>query len=109
MMEKKRANQIQVGDSISLYSYDAEGNSITNENDLLLDAPIGVAYSGISTVFKSVEVISIKKRDQRSWDGSRVYGKRYEFFCSDGKTYSAGSGATKYPVNVGKCAATVSK
>ena len=101
-MQKKRVNQIEVGDSIGLYSYDADGNSITNENDLVADAEIGIAYGGISTVFKYVEVVSINKCDQMSWDESRVCGKRYEFFCSDGKTYSAGNGALKYPVNVVK-------
>ncbi len=102
MMEKKRINQIEVGDSIGLYSNDADGNSITNENDLISDAYVGIAYSGISTVFKYVEVVSIIKCDQMSFDGSRVCGKRYKFFCSDGNTYSASNGATKYPVNLGK-------
>ena len=101
-MQKKRVNQIEVGDSIGLYSYDADGNSITNENDLVPDAQIGIAYTGIATVFKFVEVVSINKCDQLSISESRVCGKRYEFSCSDGKTYSAGNGATKYPVNVGK-------
>ena len=101
-MEKKRVNQIEVGDSIGLYSSDADGKSITSENDLVPNEPVGIAYNGISIVFKFVEVVSINKCDQLSFDGGRVCGKRYEFLCSDGKTYSATSGATKYPVNVGK-------
>ena len=68
----------------------------------MADAEIGIAYGGISTVFKYVEVVSINKCDQMSWDGSQVCGKRYEFFCSDGRTYSVTSGALKYLVNEGK-------
>lgn len=98
-MEKKRVNQIEVGDSIGLYSVDSNGESITNENDLLPNQFIGIAYQGISTVFKYVEVVSINKCDQLSFDGSCVIGKRYEFFCTDGQTYSACNGALKYRVN----------
>ena len=102
-MELKRINQIQVGDVIGLYAYDYKwGKSITNENQLQDDSCIGIAYNAGFTIFKYVEVVSINKCDQMSWDGSRVCGKRYEFLCSDGKTYSARNGATKYPVNEGK-------
>jgi translation elongation factor EF-1alpha len=102
-MELKRINQIQVGDVIGIYAYDYMwGKSITNENQLQDDSCIGIAYNAGFTIFKYVEVVSINKCDQMSWDGSRVCGKRYEFLCSDGKTYSAGHGATKYPVNEGK-------
>jgi len=99
-MELKRVNQIQVGDVIGIHGYQFEPyETITNENQVKDDSCIGIAYNAGFTIFKYVEVVSIKKCDQRSWDGSRVCGKRYEFFCSDGKTYSAGHGAGKYPVN----------
>ena len=103
-MEKKTANKIQVGDVIAIYGRNLETwpGTITHENEVKDDSLLGIAYNASFTIFKYVEVISINKCDQISWDGSRVCGKRYEFLCSDGKTYSARNGATKYPVNEGK-------
>jgi len=99
-MELKRVNQIQVGDVIGIHGYNLEiDQTITNENQVQDDSYIGIAYNAGFTIFKYVEVVSIKKCDQLSWDGSRVCGKRYEFSCSDGKIYSARNGAGKYPVN----------
>jgi hypothetical protein len=103
-MELKRINQIQVGDVIGIYgrNFETWPGTITHQNEVKDDSLVGIAYNAGFTIFKYVEVVSINKCDQMSWDGSRVCGKRYEFFCSDGKTYSAGHGATKYPVNEGK-------
>ena len=99
-MELKRVNQIQVGDVIGIHGYQPETvEIITNEDQVKDDSCIGIAYNAGFTIFKYVEVVSINRCDQMSWDGSRVCGKRYEFSCSDGKTYSAGNGTTKYPVN----------
>ena len=103
VMELKRINQIQVGDVIGIHGYNPETDqTITNENQVQNDSSIGIAYNAGFTIFKYVEVVSINRCDQLSISGSRVCGKRYEFFCSDGKTYSAGNGASKYPVNQGK-------
>lgn len=98
-MELKRVNQIQVGDVIGLYANDHNGETIMHESEIQNDSRVYIAYNANFHVLKFVEVVSINRCDQMSWDGSRVCGKRYEFSCSDGKTYSAGNGATKYPVN----------
>lgn len=97
-MELKRVNQIQVGDFIGLVARDADGECVADEKDFQPDTKVSIAYSGSHSPFKFVEVVSIVKCDRMSFDGSRVAGKQYEFSCSDGKTYSAGSGSAKYLV-----------